>query len=1105
MKKQNLISSKINRLIKISILFSVLLLTIIMFNIYNIEKNRTINQLELITEMLSNNIEFTMLHGDQNFANLILKSLEKQSKILNVYVYDADKNVFASYQNKHNERFHKLNISKIYIKKDIMYDNNILGKIFIEANMLILIEDLLKNFIIILFFSLCFLIIFGILSNKLLLEIILPIEKLIKHSKKVSQGVYELIELKTSNEMDELIETFNLMLSNIKINLNKTETLLHTLIESVDTPIFIKSSPDDWFLVNKKYTELTGRSKENGFTTTDNLSDKCCFIEKDRKVFETGVSSKFKTNYTLNGKTYYLITKISRFIDIEGNKYLIGIISDITDITIAQQDLKNSNEMLENILENQQDCIIRVNKRLEIVYANKQHCIVFHDGKNCLGTNITLAIHKEDKRKMFEAKKRLEKGDDDDNEVEIRCKTYRDGWRWFNWKYVRVDDINDETLEIQCVGRDITERKVVEELLLKKAELEKSANEILTMIAYRKDLKEILTNICLHLEKHDPHIKSSILLYNKKDGKLYQGAAPSLPDDYNALLEHGLPIGNNVGTCGVAAYNKKFTITSDLLSTKNWLDYPAFVEKVKKYNLKACWSHPILSSDNELLGTLANYSDVVGNPTEENVKMIEWASTISSMCIEQDLNAKELAKSEEKYKSIVDNLNDCLYQLDIDYNFTYLTKQITNILGYEPEELLGTNFREIFMKTTLEDSIVEFDDMVYDMEIIGEHKNKQIINLEYDMLKLYNEDDEIIGYQGLIRDISQRKKLENEIIEKSKMFLDVTESSPLGIMIMDETYNILYENKQIKKFNLPIKVNNKFNTSIIEDEKLSTTSKDKYLTLDAKINDTWYEFIFKPIIYMNMQCELILINDIHMKRVQTEKLDEEVKKRTHQLDIINKELESFAYVVSHDLKSPMRQLSMISEILLKEYGELIKEKELLYSIKDTTKHSWDLIDGLLRLSSDSRGNIVLKEWLFTDKLIQLCNTLKPKNKEVIIKVHPNMILNCDYKMLMSVYTNLINNAFKFSSDNECIEIEIGSIELEDNVIYFVCDNGVGFKNDIGEKLFDVFQTNKHKYSGTGIGLSTVKRIINKHNGIIWAESIVENDILRGACFYFTLN
>jgi PAS domain S-box-containing protein len=252
-------------------------------------------------------------------------------------------------------------------------------------------------------------------------------------------------------------------------------------------------------------------------------------------------------------------------------------------------------------------------------------------------------------------------------------------------------------------------------------------------------------------------------------------------------------------------------------------------------------------------------------------------------------------------------------------------------------------------------------------------------------------------------------------------------------------------------------------------------------------------------------------NDIteHKRREQEiQALNVELGKRTAELETTNKELESFAYSVSHDLRAPLRHMSGFTELLQKSAGASLNEKSRRYLgiILDSAKRMGNLIDDLLSFSRISRAEthraLVSLEQLVQEALSEVRQ--ETEGRKVVWKLGPLPAWQCDRSMLRLVLVNLISNAIKFTRTRPQAEIEIGCQEQgPERVVVFVRDNGVGFEMKYVNKLFGVFQRlhPTEAFEGTGIGLATVQRIVHRHGGRVWAEGQVD----QGATFYFSLS
>jgi light-regulated signal transduction histidine kinase (bacteriophytochrome) len=235
-------------------------------------------------------------------------------------------------------------------------------------------------------------------------------------------------------------------------------------------------------------------------------------------------------------------------------------------------------------------------------------------------------------------------------------------------------------------------------------------------------------------------------------------------------------------------------------------------------------------------------------------------------------------------------------------------------------------------------------------------------------------------------------------------------------------------------------------------------------------------------------------------------LETRVVERTSKLEAINQELETFTYSVSHDLRAPLRHIHGFSKILLEDFGPKMEAdaQKFLRHIQAATEQMGHLVDDLLNLAQLGRQDINVQITGMDLLVKEAIEDLKPEigDRQIEWKIGKLPFVECDAGLMKQVFANLLSNALKYTRPREHTIIEVGQTTMGGRAEIFVRDNGVGFNMKYADKLFGVFQRlhRQEDFEGTGVGLATVLRIINKHGGQIRADAELD----KGAAFYFTL-
>ncbi|MGH8056537.1 MAG: sensor histidine kinase, partial [Candidatus Entotheonellia bacterium] len=236
-------------------------------------------------------------------------------------------------------------------------------------------------------------------------------------------------------------------------------------------------------------------------------------------------------------------------------------------------------------------------------------------------------------------------------------------------------------------------------------------------------------------------------------------------------------------------------------------------------------------------------------------------------------------------------------------------------------------------------------------------------------------------------------------------------------------------------------------------------------------------------------------------------LEERVEQRTAQLEATNRELEAFAYSVSHDLRAPLRSIDGFSRVLLQNYGDALdaKGQHYLERVRAGSQRMAQLIDDLLSLSRVTRMEMRQEKVDLTALARTVAAELQQSQPERLVDfiIADGLSALGDGRLLRVVLENLLGNAWKFTGKRPHARIIFGRVSHVATTVYFVNDDGAGFDMSYADKLFGAFQRlhTSSEFEGTGIGLATVQRVIHRHGGRVWAEGAVD----EGATFYFTLS
>ena len=663
---------------------------------------------------------------------------------------------------------------------------------------------------------------------------------------------------------------------------------------------------------------------------------------------------------------------------------------------------------------------------------------------------------------------------------------------------------------------DITEKKQYEIIY-------NDNKNLLEYIAIENSLQKVLDKIVNLVEKRNPEITCSILLLDETKQHLLTGSAPSLPKFYNDAI-NGLKIGEKIGSCASAAYKKERVIVENINTHENWQDY---LDLTQKANLHACWSQPIISSQNEVLGTFAIYNNVVKAPNTFMLNLIETYANVVAKAIEKNRyseiiqkNTKELEEKTLLLENILNTIPDIVWLKDKNGIYLRCNSEFEKFVNKKESEIIGKTDYDFVDKETADQFIIndkiamETKKIVRTEESISDKTTNKKFIFDTAKISMENLDGEIIGILGIGHDITLREKKEEELKKLNELTLSLTKSQQVLLSLFDKGDSTLFKWKNGKDW--PIEY---VSLSI---EKLFDYSRNEFITANIPFIDYIYKddiprvlyevetaikenksyFKHEPyrIITKNKQLKWVLDYTAIQKNDQGEITHfignlTDISDQIHNQELLyhQSKIASLGEMlgnIAHQWRQPLSIISTIATgAKLKKELNILDDKEFIDNMEKINNHTQYLsstIDDFRDFFSSNdyiKNKINLKDSL--KKAFSLVkDAYKSSNIKIIQDLYEETSLLYNENIFIQAIINILNNAKDALNklENKSLDkyVFISLKKEKDFYIIKIKDNANGVNEEYIDKIFEPYFTTKHKEQGTGIGLYMTNQIITKH-------------------------
>lgn len=487
----------------------------------------------------------------------------------------------------------------------------------------------------------------------------------------------------------------------------------------------------------------------------------------------------------------------------------------------------------------------------------------------------------------------------------------------------------------------------------------------------------------------------------------------------------------------------------------------------------------------------------------------------------------EARTDDERFRALTQRLPIGVYELDAAGRITYLSERCAAISGLAYDETVNDRWRDAVHPDDRARVQAAFADRAArDVPAVFRlvHRDGRVVWVRSELTAVRGADGAVEGYLGVLIDVSESKHTEAALRASEYRYRQFVEAAAEGIWVIDAEGRTTFTNPRMGEmlgwtpdemlgrplFDFMSDEGRAIARANLERRKQGIAEEHDFQFVHRGGAAVWTRMSTRPLFEGEAYVgALAMVSDVGVRRSAEEKirqLNDDLAHRNRELERSNRELESFSYSVSHDLRAPLRAIDGFSAALERDWGDRLNEAAMghLARVRRASRTMAALIDDLLQLARVSRAELRVQRVDLSALAAEVVANLRAASPEraVDVVIEPDIVARGDRTLLMTLLANLLDNAWKYSARRARARIELGQTLDGDARVVFVRDDGAGYDPRYAARLFQPFQRlhAEGDFAGTGIGLATAARIVERHGGRIWSTG--EPD--RGATFSFTL-